>query len=200
LKVEVLQPKFKPGAKQKIKMEAVAKLNNYPTSPRKMRLLADLIRGLEVEKALGLLQFNPKHPAVPMYKLLKSAINNWEQKNTDEKVENAGLIVKTIMVDCGRVIKRMRPAPQGRGYRVRKRSNHVTIIVDNNNDRVVSAGKLVAKAEPIPVEAEKKIVEAKPVTKKVTAKKPAAKATKLKKEKTVKEKAKEKSPAKKTKK
>ena len=80
-------------------MEAVAKLNNYPTSPRKMRLLADLIRGLEVEKALGILQFNPKHPAVPMYKLLKSAINNWEQKNTDEKVEDAGLIVKTIMVD-----------------------------------------------------------------------------------------------------
>ena len=113
------------------KMEAVAKLNNYPTSPRKMRLLADLIRGLEVEKALGILQFNPKHPAVPMYKLLKSAINNWEQKNSDEKVEDAGLIVKTIMVDGGRVIKRMRPAPQGRGYRVRKRSNHVTIIVDS---------------------------------------------------------------------
>lgn len=112
-------------------MEAVAKLNNYPTSPRKMRLLADLIRGLEVEKALGILQFNPKHPAVPMYKLLKSAINNWEQKNTDEKVEDAGLVVKTIMVDCGRVIKRMRPAPQGRGYRVRKRSNHVTIVVDS---------------------------------------------------------------------
>ena len=114
-------------------MEAVAKLNNYPTSPRKMRLLADLIRGLEVEKALGILQFNPKHPAVPMYKLLKSAINNWEQKNTDEKVEDAGLVVKTIMVDCGRVIKRMRPAPQGRGYRIRKRSNHVTIIVDSIN-------------------------------------------------------------------
>ena len=117
-------------------MEAVAKLNNYPTSPRKMRLLADLIRGMEVDKALGILQFNPKHPAVPMYKLLKSAINNWEQKNTDEKVEDAGLIVKTIMVDGGRVIKRMRPAPQGRGYRVRKRSNHVTIIVDS---KVVAA-------------------------------------------------------------
>ncbi len=112
-------------------MEAVAKLNNYPTSPRKMRLLADLIRGMEVEKALGILQFNPKHPAVPMYKLLKSAINNWEQKNADEKVEDAGLIVKTIMVDGGRVIKRMRPAPQGRGYRIRKRSNHVTIVVDS---------------------------------------------------------------------
>jgi large subunit ribosomal protein L22 len=112
-------------------MEAVAKLNNYPTSPRKMRLLADLIRGMEVEKALGVLQFNPKHPAVPMYKLLKSAINNWEQKNSGAKVEEAKLVVKTIMVDGGRVIKRMRPAPQGRGYRVRKRSNHVTLIVDS---------------------------------------------------------------------
>ena len=112
-------------------MEAVAKLNNYPTSPRKMRLLADLIRGMEVEKALGVLQFNPKHPAVPLCKLLKSAINNWEQKNTDVKVEDAQLVVKTIFVDGGRVIKRMRPAPQGRGYKIRKRSNHVTIIVDS---------------------------------------------------------------------
>src|SRR5664279_2293399 len=152
-------------------MEAVAKLNNYPTSPRKMRLLADLIRGLEVKKDLGILQFNPKHPAVPMYKLLKSAINNWEQKNTDEKVEDAGLIVKTIMVDGGRVIKRMRPAPQGRGYRVRKRSNHVTIIVDSNKNGLPSVKKLVAKAEAKPVETENKAVETKPATKKVTTKK-----------------------------
>ena len=114
-------------------MEAVAKLKNYPTSPRKMRLLVDLIRGMEVEKALGVLQFNTKHPAVPLYKLLKSAINNWEQKNTDVKVEDAKLIVKTVMVDGGRVIKRMRPAPQGRGYKVRKRSNHVTLIVDSKS-------------------------------------------------------------------
>ncbi len=127
-------------------MEAVAKLNNYPTSPRKMRLLADLIRGMEVEKALGILQFNPKHPAVPLYKLLKSAINNWEQKNADEKVENAGLIVKTIMVDGGRVIKRMRPAPQGRGYRVRKRSNHVTLVVDTNNMTTILAKPKKIKA------------------------------------------------------
>ena len=184
-------------------MEAVAKLNNYPTSPRKMRLLADLIRGLEVEKALGILQFNPKHPAVPMYKLLKSAINNWEQKNSDEKVENAGLIIKTIMVDCGRVIKRMRPAPQGRGYRVRKRSNHVTIVVDSNNHNgAPSVKKLVAKAEPVPVETEKKTPETKkPVTKKVSAKKePATKATTIKKEKTAVEKAENKSSAKNTKK
>ena len=136
-------------------MEAVAKLNNYPTSPRKMRLLADLIRGMEVDKALGILQFNPKHPAVPMYKLLKSAINNWEQKNTDEKVEDANLIVKTIMVDGGRVIKRMRPAPQGRGYRVRKRSNHVTLVVDSKIEKLPRKEKVVKAVkveEPVIVE------------------------------------------------
>src|SRR6185312_1713926 len=154
-------------------MEAVAKLNNYPTSPRKMRLLADLIRGMEVEKALGILQFNPKHPAVPMYKLLKSAINNWEQKNADEKVEDAGLVVKTIMVDCGRVIKRMRPAPQGRGYRVRKRSNHVTIVVDSihSNEPILTkkkAEKVGAAPVAEPVVAEK--------TKKAAPKKAAPKA------------------------
>ena len=133
-------------------MEAVAKLNNYPTSPRKMRLLADLIRGMEVDKALGVLQFNPKHPAVPLYKLLKSAINNWEQKNSDAKVEDAGLIVKTIMVDGGRVIRRMRPAPQGRGYRIRKRSNHVTLIVDSKTVKPAKAEKVTTKKEE-PVEA-----------------------------------------------
>ncbi len=109
-------------------MEAVAKLNNYPTSPRKMRLLIDLIRGMEVEKAMAVLEHNPKHPAVPLRKLVMSAISNWKQKN--EGGDESALIVKTIMVDAARVIKRMRPAPQGRGYRVRKRSNHVTVIVD----------------------------------------------------------------------
>lgn len=109
-------------------MEALAKLNNYPTSPRKMRLLVDLIRGLEVEKALAVLEHNPKHPAVPLRKLVLSAISNWKQKN--EGADESALVVKTIMVDGARVIKRMRPAPQGRGYRVRKRSNHVTVIVD----------------------------------------------------------------------
>jgi large subunit ribosomal protein L22 len=112
----------------KIKMEAVAKLNNYPTSPRKMRLLVDLIRGMQVEKALAILEHNPKHPAVPLRKLVISAISNWKQKN--EGADENTLIVKTIMVDAARVIKRMRPAPQGRGYRVRKRSNHVTVVVD----------------------------------------------------------------------
>ena len=109
-------------------MEAVAKLRNYPTSPRKMRLLADLIRGERVEKALAILEHSTKHPAVPMRKLVLSAIDNWKQKNEDG--DEGLLVIKTIMVDGARVIKRMRPAPQGRGYRVRKRSNHVTVIVD----------------------------------------------------------------------
>ena len=112
-------------------MEAVAKLRNYPTGPRKMRLLVDLIRGMEVEKALAILEHHPQHNAVPLVKLLKSAINNWEQKNQGTSAADASLVVKTIFVDGGRVLKRMRPAPQGRGYRVRKRSNHVTIIVDS---------------------------------------------------------------------
>ena len=111
-------------------MEAVAKLNNYPTSPRKMRLLVDLIRGMEVEKAMAILEFHPQHNATPLAKLLKSAINNWEQKNEGSSAADSNLIVKTVFVDGGRVLKRMKPAPQGRGYRIRKRSNHVTIIVD----------------------------------------------------------------------
>jgi len=109
-------------------MEAVAKLRNYPTSPRKMRLLADLIRGKKVDKVLGILEHHPKHPAVPLRKLVLSAINNWKTKNEGGDVHE--LVVRTIMVDGGRTLKRMRPAPQGRGYRVRKRSNHVTLIVD----------------------------------------------------------------------
>jgi large subunit ribosomal protein L22 len=112
-------------------MEAVARLRNYPTSPRKMRLLADVIRGMEVNKALDFLKFNAQHSAVPLGKLLKSAIANWEQKNEGVDVAEANIIVKTIMVDGARTIKRMLPAPQGRAYRIVKRSNHVTIIVDS---------------------------------------------------------------------
>ena len=132
-------------------MEAVAKLNNYPTSPRKMRLLVDLIRGMEVEKALAVLEHNPKHPAVPLRKLVLSAINNWKQKN--ESGDESALVVKTIMVDAARVIKRMRPAPQGRGYRVRKRSNHVTVIVDIKGDAAKNAKPVkVAVNETVQVE------------------------------------------------
>jgi large subunit ribosomal protein L22 len=114
-------------------MEAVAKLKNYPTSPRKMRLLVDAIRGLDVEKALALLENHPQHSATPLNKLVRSAINNWEQKNNGQSAADASLVVKTVFVDGARVLKRMRPAPQGRGYRVRKRSNHVTVIVDSKN-------------------------------------------------------------------
>jgi len=125
---ERLNEKPKTRNKKLEKMEAVAKLRNHPTSPRKMRLLVDLIRGMKVEKALAELEHNPKDSAVPLRKLVLSAINNWKQKN--EGGDESQLIVKTIMVDGARTLKRMRPAPQGRGYRVRKRSNHVTVIVD----------------------------------------------------------------------
>jgi len=114
--------------RNQITMEAVAKLRNYPTSPRKMRLLVDAIRGQQVEKALAFLEFHPQHSSTPLRKLVLSAISNWKQKN--EGGDESGLVVKTIMVDGARTLKRMRPAPQGRGYRVRKRSNHVTVIVD----------------------------------------------------------------------
>lgn len=114
-------------------MEAVARLRNYPTSPRKMRLLADLIRRKDVEIALNTLKFSTKDPSIPLEKLLVSAIANWRVKNEGVDVAEANLYVKTIFVDGGRVLKRMRPAPQGRAYRVRKRSNHVTLIVDSRN-------------------------------------------------------------------
>ena len=114
-------------------MEAVARLRNLPTSPRKMRLLADLIRGMEVENALNTLKFSTKHPSVPLEKLLLSAVANWRVKNEGVDVADANLYVKTIFVDGGRVLKRMRPAPQGRAYRVRKRSNHITLFVGSRN-------------------------------------------------------------------
>ena len=120
--------------KEKRKTYYGASLNNFPTSPRKMRLLADLIRGQKVEKVLAELEHNPKHPAVPLRKVVLSAINNWKQKN--EGGDESQLVIKTIMVDGARTLKRMRPAPQGRGYRVRKRSNHVTVIVGTKDEVV----------------------------------------------------------------
>ena len=113
-----------------------AKLKNVPSSPRKMRLVADMVRGKEVFKALGVLKFSNKEAAAKVEKLLRSAIANWEQKN-ERKAENGELYVKTIFVDCAPMLKRLRTAPQGRGYRIRKRSNHVTLFVDTiekNND------------------------------------------------------------------
>src|SRR3979490_774833 len=148
-------------------MEALAKLKNYPTSPRKMRLLADEIRGLHVEKALALLEHHPQHSSTPLHKLLWSAVKNWEQKNEGQSAADATLIVKTIFVDGARTLKRMRPAPQGRGYRVRKRSNHVTVIVDVKNAvaEIVEETSTKAKAQPKKRVASKTKAESKTKTK-----------------------------------
>ncbi|OYU84248.1 MAG: 50S ribosomal protein L22 [Flavobacterium sp. BFFFF2] len=108
---------------------AFAKLNNCPTSPRKMRLVADLVRGQKVENALNILKFSTKEASRKLEKLVKSAINNWEQKNAEGNVAEAGLFVKEIRVDGGVMLKRLRPAPQGRAHRIRKRSNHVTVVL-----------------------------------------------------------------------
>ncbi|WP_273565943.1 50S ribosomal protein L22 [Maribacter halichondriae] len=117
--------------KQKI---AFAKLNNCPTSPRKMRLVADLIRGVQVEKALAILKFDSKEASRRLEKLLLSAIANWQAKNEDASVEDADLFVQEIRVDGGTMLKRLRPAPQGRAHRIRKRSNHVTLVLGSNNN------------------------------------------------------------------
>ncbi|PXV67499.1 large subunit ribosomal protein L22 [Dysgonomonas alginatilytica] len=108
---------------------SLAKLNNIPTSPRKMRLVADMVRGMEAFRALGVLKFSNKEAAARVEKLLRSSIANWEAKN-ERKAESGELYVSSIYVDGGAMLKRLRPAPQGRGYRIRKRSNHVTITVD----------------------------------------------------------------------
>jgi large subunit ribosomal protein L22 len=119
-------------------MEAIARLNNVPTSPRKMRLVADLVRGKRVGPALSILKFTPNHGAIKLEKLLLSAVANWQAKNPDEKLEEADLYIKTIFVDGGRMLKRLRPAPQGRAHRIRKRSNHVTLIVDTYSAAVTA--------------------------------------------------------------
>ena len=120
-------------AKQKV---AFAKLNNCPTSPRKMRLVADLVRGIPVDKALAILKFNQKEAAARLVKLLLSAIANWQAKNEGANLEDAQLFVKEIRVDEGAMLKRLRPAPQGRAHRIRKRSNHVTLVLGAKNNTV----------------------------------------------------------------
>ncbi len=110
-------------------MEAIAKLRNVPTSPQKMRIVADMVRGQKVSKALGILKFEPKVGAKAIEKLLLSAVSNWQNKHVDAKIEESHLFIKTIFVDGGASIKRLRPAPQGRGHRILKRSNHITIVV-----------------------------------------------------------------------
>jgi large subunit ribosomal protein L22 len=125
-------------------------LHNAPTSPRKMRLIADLIRGERVNKALNILKYDAKHPSAKMEKLLLSAISSWEAKHTDVKLEEADLFVKEIFVGGGRILKRLRPAPQGRAHRVRKRSNHVTLVVDR-----MPAKAIVEKKKPVAKETAK---------------------------------------------
>ena len=131
-KIEAVKEAAKKGA-------STSYLKNVPTSPRKMRLVADLIRGERVSKALNILKYEAQHAAAKMEKLLLSAISSWEAKNTDVKLEEADLFVKEVFVDGGRILKRLRPAPQGSAHRVRKRSNHVTLTVD----------RMPAKAEAV---------------------------------------------------
>ena len=119
--------------KEEKKTRYYARLRNCPTSPRKMRLVADVIRGQEVNKALGILKYTKKEAAQRLEKLLLSAIANWQSKNEGVRIEDSNLYVKAIFVDSARVLKRLRPAPQGRAYRIRKRSNHVTLFVDSKN-------------------------------------------------------------------
>ncbi len=115
--------------KEEMKNMVIARLRNHPTSPRKMRLIADLIRGVEVKRALDILKYTEKAQAKTIEKLLLSAIANWQLKNEGVRVEDANLYVKEIYVDSASMLKRLRPAPQGRAYRIRKRSNHVTLIL-----------------------------------------------------------------------
>ena len=128
------------GARKRIKADeikevkkkiAFAKLNNCPTSPRKMRLIADLIRGMDADKALAELKLNPKEASARMEKLLLSALANWEAKNEGKRMDESNLYVSEVKVDSGRMLKRIQPAPQGRAHRIRKRSNHVTLVVDS---------------------------------------------------------------------
>ena len=118
--------------KESLKNVSFAKLRNVPSSPRKMRLIVDTIRGMEVFRALGVLRFSNKDAAIPVEKLLRSAIANWEQKN-ERRAESGELFVVSVNVDAATTLKRMRPAPQGRGFRIRKRSNHITLFVDTKN-------------------------------------------------------------------
>ena len=128
------------GARKRIKADAMkeprknvafAKLNNCPTSPRKMRLIADLIRGMNADRALAELKLNPKEASSRMEKLLLSALANWEAKNEGKRMDESNLYISEVKVDGGRMLKRVQPAPQGRAHRIRKRSNHVTLVVDS---------------------------------------------------------------------
>lgn len=179
--METVEKKTKRSVLKRAKLEAVkeaarkgqsvAHLNNLPTSPRKMRLVADLIRGQRVNHALNILKYEAKHPSGPLEKLLLSAISNWEIKNSDAKLEEADLYVKEIFVGGGRILKRLRPAPQGRAHRVRKRSNHVTLVVDSlAAGKVETAEAPAAAQEPKAEKKEKKVKAEKKSKTKKTAK------------------------------
>ncbi len=133
--------KFKSAEKRKEERKSlyIARLRNVPTSPRKMRLVADLVRGMDADKALHVLQYTQKDAAENVYKLLRSAIANWEVKNEGARIEDNQLYIKQIMVDGGRMLKRIQPAPQGRAHRIRKRSNHVTLILGNRIEEIEKA-------------------------------------------------------------
>jgi len=128
--------KMAENIKENKKDLVIAKLRNCPTSPRKMRIVADLVRGKDVEKALNIFRFSEKEASRRLEKLLLSAISNWQPKNEDSNVEDAGLFISEIRVDSGSMLKRLRTAPQGRAHRIRKRSNHVTIVLDSKNNDV----------------------------------------------------------------
>ncbi len=168
----VIKRNKKEAARGSKGTSVVAKLNDVPTSTRKMRLVADLIRGEKINKALSILKYQPQSGAKKLEKLLLSAIANWQVANEDAKIEDADLYVKEIFVDGGRMLKRLRPAPQGRGYRIRKRSNHVTLVLDLVGDSSFSSLANSAKNEVVPEEKkEAKETAPKKAAKKATAKK-----------------------------
>lgn len=160
---------------EKLKAEkrvtAIAELRECPTSPRKMRLVADMIRGVEINRALGMLRFSKKEASVRLEKLLRSAIANWEAKNQGVSLEETPLCVKTIFVDGGRQLKRIQPAPQGRAHRIRKRSNHVTIIVDRMAPK--ASTELIVENTAAPAAAAKPAAKKAAPAKKTAAKKAA---------------------------
>jgi large subunit ribosomal protein L22 len=127
--------------KEEKKQQYFAILKNCPSSPRKMRLVADMIRGMEVNRALDVLKFSSKEASQKVEKLLMSAVANWQAKNEGARIEEHPLVVSRIMVDSGRILKRLRPAPQGRAHRIRKRSNHVTLFVDQKQELVENNNK-----------------------------------------------------------
>ena len=184
VKRSVLKREKRDARKAASKRGAVtAKLKNVPTSPRKMRLVADMIRGERVNRALSMLKFEAKVGSQMLEKLLLSAISNWEAKNADVKLEDADLFIKEIWVDGGKILYRLRPAPQGRAHRIRKRSNHITLILDSHNKIEAPEVEEVAeeKEEKKPAKkVTKKVAGKTSETKKAEAKKPAKKAAKKK--------------------